>query len=106
MDCLQWVQPQLDEILGMPNYRDVLQIKVFLTRAAERVHMASRSRAVQIVSARCDVGRVVEEVWRERVGAMGVVVCGPGAFADGVRSVCRERVREGSLEFVEEGFSY
>jgi len=35
-----------------------------------------------------------------------VPVCGPGAFADEVRDAVRKRVNIGSLDFIEEAFTY
>jgi hypothetical protein len=37
---------------------------------------------------------------------MAVTVCGPGAFADEVRDAVRRRVKVGSLDFIEEAFTY
>lgn len=42
----------------------------------------------------------------ERIGAMGVTVCGPGAFSDSVRAAVREQVDVGNVDFVEEAFTY
>ena len=42
----------------------------------------------------------------ERIGAVGVTVCGPGAFSDSVRKAVREVIDEGSVDFIEEAFSY
>jgi len=106
MECLSWVQPWLDEILHMPAYRDVLQIKIFVTRTASPLNLSSGQGTVAISSGRCDAQKVVDEVFASRVGAMVMTVCGPGAFADSVRSAARSKVELGSVDFVEEGFSY
>ena len=68
--------------------------------------LESRTGTLRMCVGRCNVKEVVDEVFADRVGAMVVTVCGPGAFADGVREAVRGKVEEGSVEFVEEGFSY
>ena len=116
--CLGWAQGWLDEVLAVEGYREVLSVRLFVTRkggaggggtrsgeARERP-LESRTGTLRMTVGRCNVREVVDEVFTDRVGAMVVTVCGPGAFADGVREAVRRRVEEGSLEFVEEGFSY
>lgn len=41
-----------------------------------------------------------------RVGATVVTVCGPGAFADDVRRAVRDVVEGGTVDFVEEAFTW
>jgi len=58
------------------------------------------------VNGRCNVQEVVDRAVVERIGALAVTVCGPGAFADGVREAVRKRVKAGVVDFVEEAFTY
>jgi hypothetical protein len=55
---------------------------------------------------RCDPQVCVDEEFEQRIGAMAVTVCGPGAFADTVRCAVRRRVTDGCIDFIEEAFSY
>lgn len=43
---------------------------------------------------------------RERVGAMGVGVCGPGGLGDDVRDAVRRRQVGRNIDFLEEGFGW
>jgi aspartokinase-like uncharacterized kinase len=59
-----------------------------------------------MVPGRCNPEIIIDKEMVERVGAMVVTVCGPGAFADEVRRAARRRVHMGVLDFVEEAFTY
>jgi hypothetical protein len=59
-----------------------------------------------MLEGRCNPTQILRAEMKERVGAMAVAVCGPGAFADSVRAAAREIVTEGAVDFVEEGFTY
>ena len=61
---------------------------------------------VEVRSGRCDADAVMEEEVRDRVGAMAVMVCGPGGVAEGVRLAVRKRVTECSVDLFEESFTY
>lgn len=105
-ECLEWVRPWMDEILRMPGRREVLKILLFITRPKNHSEINSTSGSVQMFPGRCDVNTIVEREIAERVGAVAVTVCGAGAFSDGVRTAVRERVDEGSIDFIEEAFTY
>ncbi|KAL8890870.1 MAG: hypothetical protein Q9205_005119 [Flavoplaca limonia] len=105
-DAFEWVQPWMTEILRMPHRREVLKILLFVTKPKHAGDVVSRSSQVQMFGGRCKPGRIVEEQFEKRKGAMAVTVCGPGAFADEVRGAVRERVEEGVVDFQEESFSW
>ncbi|EGE05891.1 metalloreductase [Trichophyton equinum CBS 127.97] len=67
----------------------------------------SPSTTLQMFPGRCRPDVVLEEVLSDPVGATGVSVCGPGAFADEVRSSVRKRIGQGQvIDFVEEAFTW
>ncbi|KAF2230071.1 hypothetical protein EV356DRAFT_520207 [Viridothelium virens] len=102
----EWVRPWMEEILPMPGRREALKLLMFVTRPRNMRDVVSASGFVQMHGGRCNVQEVLDkEIW-ERVGAMCVTVCGPGAFADGVRHAVRERIHVGNLDFIEEAFTY
>jgi hypothetical protein len=107
LESLAWIQPWLDEVLDIPRYRDVLQLRIFVTRGLlGKDGLNSSSGTLRMATGRCEPGKLVDEVFEARIGKMVVTVCGPGAFGDGVRQAVRLRVTDGGLDFIEEGFSY
>lgn len=104
-ECMEWVRPWLDEILAMPRRSEFLQIITYVTRD-KGDRLVSASGSVQMVPGRCVVQEVVDGQFEERIGAMVVTVCGPGAFADDVRAAVRGKVDCGSVDFIEEAFTY
>jgi|TARA_R110002003_G_scaffold107_7_gene9018 predicted ferric reductase len=103
-DCLEWVRPWMDEILRMPQRKHVLRIKLFISRPKGRVE--SSSDTVKMFAGRAKPDALIEEEVRHRQGAMAVTVCGSGGFADGVRAAVRPWLTEGSIDFIEEAFTY
>ncbi|KAL8927233.1 MAG: hypothetical protein Q9208_002409 [Pyrenodesmia sp. 3 TL-2023] len=105
-DAFDWVHPWMTEIFKMPHRRQVLKVLLFVTKPRHAGDIVSRSNQVQMYGGRCKPGKIVEEEFEKRAGAMAVTVCGPGAFADEVRAAARERVEEGVVDFMEESFSW
>lgn len=105
-ECLEWVRPWMDEILRMPGRREVLKILLFITRPKNHSEINSTSGSVQMFPGRCDVQTIIDREISERIGAVAVTVCGAGAFSDGVRTAVRARVDDGSVDFIEEAFTY
>lgn len=104
---LCWVQHFMDQILRLPNRRDMLIIKLFVSKPKSSRDIVSPSSTVQMFPGRCRPRVVLDEVLPERVGATLVSVCGPGAFADEVRDSARERIGRGAVvDFVEEAFTW
>ena len=106
VEALSWVRPWMDEILKMEGRRDILKVQLFVTKPGERRDMVSPSSTVKLYPGRCIPGVILDDELPGRVGATAVSVCGPGAFADEVRMAARERLHWGSLDFVEEAFSW
>lgn len=105
-ECLEWVRIWMDQILRMEHRRDVLRIQLFVTKPRHRGEVVSNTGSVQMFPGRCNPVTVLEKEMPERIGAVGVTVCGPGAFADSVRAAVRNVVQDGCLDFVEEAFTY
>jgi hypothetical protein len=96
----------MDKILQMPDRRDILTIKVFVTRPKNPRDIVSPSSTVQMSSGRPNVNLLLEKEAREQVGAMVVTVCGPGGLADNVRQGVREIQEDGVVDFIEESFTW
>lgn len=105
-ETLEWVRPWMDEILQMPNRKQVLKVMLFVTRPRSAREVISRSETVLMFPGRCDPGVVLRKEVDRRVGAVSVTVCGPGAFEDEVRKATLGVVEMGTVDFVEESFTW
>ncbi|KAJ5961269.1 FAD-binding 8 [Penicillium vulpinum] len=106
-DHLAWVSSYMDQILRLPHRRDILVVKLFVSKPRRAADIVSPSATVLMHSGRCRPDVVLDEILPGRTGATLVSVCGPGAFADEVRSAARERIGKGAVvDFVEEAFTW
>ncbi|RDL41091.1 Ferredoxin reductase-like, C-terminal NADP-linked [Venustampulla echinocandica] len=103
---LEWVRPWMDVILKMPRRREILTIKLFVTRPKQPKEIQSASATVQMFPGRPNVKAIIQSEVETQVGAMCVTVCGPGALADSVRSAVREVQDQGVVDFIEESFTW
>ncbi|KAJ9616432.1 hypothetical protein H2200_000150 [Cladophialophora chaetospira] len=106
VECMEWVKPWMNEILHMEGRREVLMIKVHVSKPTRRIDHTKSKPTMQIVQGRCDPGAVLDEILPTRIGATMVSVCGPGALADEVRAAVRSRIHRGNLELNEESFTW
>ncbi len=90
----------------MPNRREVLKVLLFVTKPRNAREVVSRSETVQMFPGRANPKVIIEKEMAGRVGATCVTVCGPGAFADDVRDAARSQVGEGTVDFIEESFTW
>lgn len=107
-EAMTWCSAWFNEILMMPGRKDILSLKMFITRPAKKLeNIISPSRSVQIFPGRPNIRMLVRKEVQEQMGAMCVTVCGPGSLADDVRAVTREVQDEGTVvDFLEESFSW
>ncbi|OQD78350.1 hypothetical protein PENDEC_c001G00379 [Penicillium decumbens] len=106
-DHLAWITQWMDQILRMPSRREILVVKLFISKPRRAGDIISPSATVQMLSGRCRPDVVLDEVLPKRVGATLVSVCGPGAFADEVRAATRDRIGKGAvMDFNEEAFTW
>jgi hypothetical protein len=106
-DHLAWVSQWMDQILRLPGRRDILIVKVFVSKPRRAADIVSPSATVQMHSGRCRPEVVLDELMPKSVGATLVSVCGPGAFADEVRAAARGKIGKGAVvDFVEEAFTW
>ena len=105
-DLLEWVRPWMDELLAMPGRREILKVMIYVTRPKVPTEVRNASERVLMFGGRPQAKAIVEEEFQERVGAMSIGVCGPGAFADDVRAAARAVVDRGKVDFWEEGFTW
>lgn len=105
-ETLEWIRPWMDQILVLPNRRQMLKILLFVTKPRSAREVVSRSETVLMYPGRANPRVILEKEMKTRVGAVAVTVCGPGAFADDVRAATREQIGEGTIDFVEESFTW
>ncbi|ORY16431.1 ferric reductase like transmembrane component-domain-containing protein [Clohesyomyces aquaticus] len=103
-ECLEWVRPWMDEILRMKSRKKVLRVMLFISRPKKP--LSNISESVRMIPGRCDFKTIVQKEFEDRVGAMVVQCCGSGGFADDVRAAVRPKIEEGSVEYIEEAFTY
>lgn len=103
---LEWIRPWMTTILSMPGRRDVVRIRLFVTRPRSTKEIHSPSSTVQMFPGKPNVDALVEMESREQVGAMAVSVCGPGGLSDDVRAAVRRRQGVRNVDFFEEGFGW
>ncbi|KAF2749679.1 hypothetical protein M011DRAFT_398063 [Sporormia fimetaria CBS 119925] len=103
-ECLEWVRPWMDEILRMKGRKKCLRVMLFITRPKKKLD--TQSETVKMYPGRPQLKSLLEDEVRNRVGAMAVTVCGSGGFADDVRAATRPLLEVGSVDFVEESFTY
>lgn len=105
-ESLEWVRQWMDQILRMEHRRDVLRIQLYVTKPRHRGEVVSNTGSVQMFPGRCNPSTIMAKEMPERIGAVGVTVCGPGAFADSVRKAVRGVIDDGAVDFIEEAFTY
>jgi hypothetical protein len=103
---LEWVRPWMDMILRMQGRRDVLVVKLFVTRPKNPREIVSPSNTVQMYPGRPNINLLMQNEVKEQTGAMCVTVCGPGGLADNVREAVREVQEHGMVDFIEESFTW
>jgi predicted ferric reductase len=103
---LEWIRPWMTEILSMDKRRDCLRIMLFVSRPRSTKEIHSPSSTVQMFPGRPNIETLMSIEMENQVGAMGVSVCGPGALSDEVRLAVRKRQYYGSIDFVDEAFSW
>jgi hypothetical protein len=103
---LEWIRPWMTSILAMDKRRDVLRIMLFVSRPRSTKEIHSPSTTVQMFPGRPNIETLIDLEIENQVGAMGVSVCGSGSLSDDVRCAVRNRQYAGSIDFVEEAFSW
>lgn len=105
-ESLQWIRPYMNNLLCIPNCRDILRIRVFVTRPKGPMDITSTSTTVHIFPGRPNISLLLAREIQEQIGAMCVTVCGPGALADDVRGAVRAVQGETTVDFIEESFTW
>ncbi|KAK3331038.1 putative FAD binding protein [Apodospora peruviana] len=106
-EALEWVRPWMDKVLRMPNRKELLQVKLFVTRPKRAREVVSPSTTVQMFPGRPNIPMLLLKEVHEQLGAMCVTVCGPGGLSDDVRKSVRDVQAAGTVvDFFSEEFSW
>ncbi|EGS20894.1 reductase-like protein [Thermochaetoides thermophila DSM 1495] len=103
---LEWIRPWMTQVLAMERRREVLRILLFVSRPRSTKEIQSPSNTVQMFPGRPNIDTLIGMEMESQVGTMAVSVCGPGSLSDEVRRAVRNRMYQGSVEFIEEAFSW
>lgn len=106
VDAMEWVKPWMTEILAMEGRRDVLSIRVYVSKPSVPINTSKAKPTMQIIEGRSNPSDILDEIIPQRVGATMVSVCGPGALADDVRAAVRARLPDANIALNEESFTY
>ncbi|KAI9765635.1 MAG: hypothetical protein M1839_005407 [Geoglossum umbratile] len=104
-EYLEWIRPWMAEVLAMEIDRDVLRIMLFASQKQSK-EICNPFEAFQIFPGRPNIDAVLDAVMEEQIGAMGVSVCGPGSLSDDVRRAVRNSQYSGTVDLIEESFSW
>ena len=106
-EVLEWARPWMDKILRLPRRKEILQIRLFVTRPKASNQITSSSTTVQMFPGRPNIPMLLAKEVGEQLGAMCVTVCGPGGLADDVRDAVRKvQDQRTVVDFVEESFTW
>jgi hypothetical protein len=106
LEHLEWIRPWMETVLRMEKRRELVRVKLFITRPKKPTEVVSPSSTVQMLPGRPDVRKILEDEVADQKGAMCVTVCGPGSLADNVRQVVREVQDRSHVDFIEESFTW
>ncbi|CAG8978708.1 hypothetical protein HYALB_00004691 [Hymenoscyphus albidus] len=119
---LEWISPWLEELSTISKRGCELIVLQYVTRPSPDLDDSSEDLAdkAEVMSegvrevnhrktfciGRPNVVEILSRQFEERVGAMSVGVCGPGALADDVRAAARNLMGRGNVDFWEEAFTW
>ncbi len=103
---LEWIRPWMKQILAIDPRHEVLRILLIVCRPRSTQEPHSPSATVQMFPGRPNIDTLLGIEMEQQVGTMGVSVCGPGALSDELRRAVRQRQYQGSIDFIEECFSW
>ena len=96
----------MDEILKLPGRRDILTVKIHVTKPKRAQEIKSQSETVQMYPGRPNFKILMREEIAVQTGKMCVTACGPGGMQDGIREAVREVMARGEVDFIEESFTW
>ncbi|KAF6823117.1 ferric reductase [Colletotrichum musicola] len=106
-DAVEWIRPWLCELLTLPECAKLLAIRVHVTREHLQPALSTLDPAVVYSLKRPDFDAIIQDEVDDQLGAMFVMVCGPGGLSDDVRAAVRRCQSSGhTIDFEENGFSW
>ncbi len=105
LDQLEWARPWLQQLSRMERHGRDLEIVLHVTQLPSKDRVTAFPE-MQIRPGRANVDKLVRSNFEDRIGAMTIGVCGPGALADDVRKAARAVMDQGKVDFWEEAFTW
>lgn len=111
LEQLYWARPWLQELARMPRYGRELNIVLYVTQLRREPPFSEDQSTealaeMKVRGGRPNINKLVDKHFGERVGALSIGVCGPGALADDVRKAARRVMIKGKVDFWEEAFTW
>ncbi|KAF2034229.1 ferric reductase [Setomelanomma holmii] len=107
IEALEWIEPWLEDVAAMDKFEEVVRIRLQVSRMSH-IELDTRDipSCLDVRRQICDVEEVVDEEILTHVGAMVVTACGPSGFNNTVKKAVSRRTFSGSIDFIEEAFTY
>lgn len=107
IDAIDWVGPWLEDIVAMPNFQEVVRLRLHVSKMAP-IELARRPLLIHLDlrRERCDPSEVVDEEVVAQASTVAVSVCGPPSFSSDVRAAVWRRVCDRHIDLFDESFSY
>ncbi len=105
LDQLEWARPWLQQLSRRERHGRDLEIVLHVTQLPSKDRVTAFPE-MQIRPGRANVDKLVRSNFEDRIGAMTIGVCGPGALADDVRKAARAVMDKGNVDFWEEAFTW
>ncbi|KAJ4148147.1 hypothetical protein LMH87_002629 [Akanthomyces muscarius] len=103
---LQWAEPWLSGLVAMSREAGMFEARVYVTSREGVWAPDGADSDIEIFSGRPNMELIIREQVNCQVGSMCVTVCGPGGLADDVRQATRDVQTYGSVDFIEEAFTW
>lgn len=97
--------PEMDFRPGRADVDKLTKSSVHVTQLPSKDEVTV-SPELHIRPGRANIDKLVRLNFHDRIGAMTIGVCGPGALADDVRKVARAVMDQGKVDFWEEAFTW
>ena len=82
-----------------------LTIQLYVTRPKDDM-LVSPCPNVPAYAGRPEWRSLFNRFVEQRLGTIGVTVCGPGTLSDSIRYAVREQISNASIDFLEESFTW
>ncbi|KAF8473308.1 ferric reductase like transmembrane component-domain-containing protein [Kalaharituber pfeilii] len=101
----EWCREWFDEIFAIQEWEQFFTIQLYVSRPKGDM-LVSPCVNVPAYAGRPDWGNLFNRFVEQKLGTIGVTVCGPGTLSDSIRYAVREQISNASIDFLEESFTW